>query len=417
MAWTTIRLEVTTPLFNGGAGGDAGFRVPSLRGALRFWFRTLAGVGVGANIDALAELERRVFGGTDAQSPVKMRIAQQPQIVEAGPGGVKANWCNDPQGGGQWISYLLGQGLGSSEKNAKSKSQRDYLVIRSFISPGEPVAVDIRFGDPEVAAVVLGSLWLMCTFGGLGARVRRGFGGLRIVDVDGELPAPWTREHLLTPNLDDLAGIKRLDPAVMPVDCLSILATIARRREPVSFCVNGSSPNTKALYPTLGVGNTNVGLSGRLFESWAEVLAYAGEQFRWFRAGKDTPGVRYQPEIKTSEWEAVVTSPRESTNRFGLGALGLPINFKKDCIVNARGPGGEELRRASPLWLRPVGTGGEWKLLSVAFTGQFLPKDVEVRLQGRIDKRLCVKNDDLTERTNRWIKQLRAGATFVRSST
>ena len=53
MAWTTLTLQVTTPLFNGGADPDgaagfrpdqeSGIRVASIRGAMRFWFRALAG--------------------------------------------------------------------------------------------------------------------------------------------------------------------------------------------------------------------------------------------------------------------------------------------------------------------------------------------------------------------------------------
>jgi CRISPR/Cas system CMR-associated protein Cmr1 (group 7 of RAMP superfamily) len=47
MTWTTLTLQVTTPLFNGGADPDgsagfrpereAGVRVASIRGAMRFW--------------------------------------------------------------------------------------------------------------------------------------------------------------------------------------------------------------------------------------------------------------------------------------------------------------------------------------------------------------------------------------------
>jgi CRISPR-associated protein Cmr1 len=73
MAWTTIHLEVTTPLFNGGAEHkdeelqgaerrDSELRVPSLRGAMRFWFRALAGMALGPDLDALARAEAAVFG-------------------------------------------------------------------------------------------------------------------------------------------------------------------------------------------------------------------------------------------------------------------------------------------------------------------------------------------------------------------
>ena len=41
MSWITLRLRVTTPLFNG--HDDEPLRVSSLRGAMRYWFRALAG--------------------------------------------------------------------------------------------------------------------------------------------------------------------------------------------------------------------------------------------------------------------------------------------------------------------------------------------------------------------------------------
>src|SRR5580692_708432 len=101
MTWTTLTLQVTTPLFNGGADPDgsagfrpdpeAGIRVASVRGAMRFWFRALAGVLTGPDLPLLAALERRVFGGASddrqdagsAASPVLLRIPRQPAVVPA----------------------------------------------------------------------------------------------------------------------------------------------------------------------------------------------------------------------------------------------------------------------------------------------------------------------------------------------
>jgi hypothetical protein len=55
-----------------------------------------------------------------------------------------------------------------------------------------------------------------------------------------------------------------------------------------------------------------------------------------------------------------------------LGALGLPVNYKDGYVVNAEHRN-EKLRRASPLWLRPVGGATGWRLFSFAFLGDFLP--------------------------------------------
>ena len=70
--WITLTLEVTTPLFNGGADPDgtagfrpaaeAGVRVASLRGAMRYWFRALAGTIAGPDLALLARMEEAVFG-------------------------------------------------------------------------------------------------------------------------------------------------------------------------------------------------------------------------------------------------------------------------------------------------------------------------------------------------------------------
>src|SRR5256885_390570 len=119
MPWTTLHLQVTTPIFNSGAEGDAGLRVPSLRGAMRFWFRALAGMAVGNDLSRLAALERHVFGATSHASPVKLRLATQPIVAPLG----QPAWCRGEDG--RWITYLLGQGLWDMRKREVSKRYVD----------------------------------------------------------------------------------------------------------------------------------------------------------------------------------------------------------------------------------------------------------------------------------------------------
>ena len=123
----------------------------------------------------------------------------------------------------------------------------------------------------------------------------------------------------------------------------------------------------------------------------------------------------YQPKIKTREWLNVVHGAKR--NNFHLGGLGLPIVFKKDIEVHANSDTGEEvekLRRASPLWLRAVGEGDEWRLFSFAFLDEFLPKDrsVSVNLwlgEGNSksqDRRLDVTTEDSHTWVRRWVKKM-----------
>jgi CRISPR-associated protein Cmr1 len=67
----SFELEVITPLFLGGADGRTPeLRPPSIRGAMRFWFRAMMGGLIGNNLDQLSKLETQIFGGTreDAQA-------------------------------------------------------------------------------------------------------------------------------------------------------------------------------------------------------------------------------------------------------------------------------------------------------------------------------------------------------------
>src|SRR5215211_1508287 len=130
--WTTLEMAVATPLFNNGVEGDAGVRVPSLRGAMRFWFRTLAGIGVGADLEALAKLEAAVFGDTQSSSPVAFRIPKPPPTVSPG----KPEWCDNSGGLGQWRVYLMGQGLAEMSRNEATR-RYDSKVTRHYVAAGE----------------------------------------------------------------------------------------------------------------------------------------------------------------------------------------------------------------------------------------------------------------------------------------
>jgi hypothetical protein len=417
VGWTTLHLEVTTPLFNGGAdpsgegppgGADrTGVRVPSLRDAMRFWFRALAGLAVGPELRLLAAVERQVLGSTDATSPVKLRIPAQPPLSSPG----RPDFIQGPLG--RWVGYLLGQGL------APLKEGRPY-VSRRYVVPGKRFDLQIRItGKQDDAALVIASLWLLCAYGGLGARPRRGFGGLRILGATGPLPTPWDGESVRTPGLGHYERLTWLWPDYPVGACMRQLKNLIEAHDG-RFNPTHAWMAKPPTYPVLSKTHTIAGTSGGgTFRQWPDVLAHAGEQLRWFRASRDHPEVRYHPKIKTPEWTEVVTGPGD---HFGLGALGLPVVYK-DRVVNAdygRGSNAEPpLRRASPLWLRPVGdnrTG--WRLLSYAFLGEFLPSEgaeplsVHIWRAGQRGKPVTVTDDDIVERTTKWIATMREDKSF-----
>ena len=429
--WTSLHLQVTTPLFN--AGGDqtgSGVRVPSLRGAMRFWFRALAGTVAGRDLGLLARMEQAVFGSAQAPSPVKMRIRTQPKVTRdreprfvqglparpgQGPAGhsrqrAAASAGRPSRDDGKWIIYLLGQGLADAAERT---------LRRDFVEPGKGVDVDFRLsGNEAVDTLALASLWLLCAYGGLGSRSRRGFGGLVITGADGELPGDWTAASILTPGLDHFEQLTCLWPAdrmTMWQYCLTDLPGVN-----VTVPDSDETWTSRPSYPVLSRQWTRAALRpGNTESDWTKVLGYAGEQYRWFRAQEDTPGVPYRPQIKTPEWRNVTG---RGDDRFALGSLGLPIVFKKKGPtvhadqVSAGRPA--LLRRASPLWLRPVvGDGQRWKLFSFAFQGAFLPEDAAVHVWpdgARQGRKVTVTSDNLVARTNAWIDGMRAGTDFIR---
>ena len=415
MTWTTLRLTVTTPLFNGGGTNDeagdpdgTGVRVSSLRGAMRFWFRALAAAITGPDLRLLARLERTVFGSTGAASPVRLRIPRQPPLTATTADhsflprrGAKSDEIrNHP---GRWIVYLLGQGHGDL---------RNCTLTRPYVAPGEGFELKLWFGpDADRAALALASLWMTCAYGGLGARVRRGFGGLRIVGAEGPLPAPWTPDSVLSPPLSHYTALTRLWPTGPLNACMSCLVRMAKSDKHVADGKARLAPDAWDLppFPMLSRKHTRAGASGgEPFADWSDVASHAGEQLRRFRASSEHPEVahRYSPPRKTPEWTNVVLE--DNDDWFPLGALGLPVHFKDGYRVNAERKG-EPLRRASTLWLRPVGDDTGWRLFSFAFLGSFLsgPRAPNVQLRGgREPRTLRVRDDDATLLAETWIPRL-----------
>ncbi len=153
----SFELEVVTPLFLGGADGKtAELRPPSIRGAMRFWFRAMMGRIVGGDIKAMKELEADVFGDTDKASSVILRL-----------GNVNLNKDS--------YNPLPHKSTGFKFEGFKPDQKFNLtLSVRS--------SKDVQ--NLEIAVM---SFLLLVNLGGIGKRSRRGFGSLRILKFDGEL--------------------------------------------------------------------------------------------------------------------------------------------------------------------------------------------------------------------------------------
>lgn len=166
-----LKMEVVTPLYMRGQDSSENpldaFRVPSLRGLARFWFRALMGGVIGntsQNLDCIERLEGQVFGSTEQASLVQFRLEGIPRSRR-----------------------------GVIDRKSSGMSDMNYLAFslwdRPAVPPGESIVlvINVRPGvqgdiSQNGLGIVLGSLWLLTHLGGLGARSRRGFGSIAVVN-------------------------------------------------------------------------------------------------------------------------------------------------------------------------------------------------------------------------------------------
>lgn len=325
-------LEVVSPMFIGGAeprAGDPaaeGLRVPSLRGALRYWFRALLGA---PSLDVLAPEEAALFGSAERPSPLVLRIEPLGRVRavswdavkrEGGPPLRVSGGASGFQASG--IGYLgdvaLRQTRGDLPRRALPAGVRYRAVLRwrRRTPPG-----------PEERDRLAATLWLLSRLGALGTRARRGFGAIQVAAVQ----APGFLE-----------GSLRTLP--LPVGARSpaeLVEELERGGQQIRRLRLASGPVGD--YPNLSVCEVRV-LDGRAFRGWAEALEYVGGQYRAFRMQR--PLARRIP-------------------------FGLPIP--------QRGGGPPPVdglkRRASPLRFRPVKLAtGDCALLVVLFEDRLFPR-------------------------------------------
>lgn len=149
----TFTCETITPMFLAGADGKTPeLRAPSIKGALRFWWRALNGH---LDLGTLKEREGKIFGSTEQQSRVIIRVLQP-------------------------LNYEKIEAAMLPHK----KTKRDQSWTPCF---GERQSFKVQFSLPKDYLSEIKKLFILTTIlGGFGKRSRRGFGSVRIMAIDEE---------------------------------------------------------------------------------------------------------------------------------------------------------------------------------------------------------------------------------------
>lgn len=168
-----VVLKFVTPAFIAGYDNrnSAEFRISSLKGLLRFWWRAYQNF---SDTTELYDNESRIFGNTERRSKVSISLRSSQQLRTE-----QLSNLAPP------IGYL-GYGPIIYDNNT-----RLFKTARPCISSNQVVELQFNFNsDKDEMISVYNALWLLTHLGGIGSRSRRGFGSMQcsiVKDTDSEL--------------------------------------------------------------------------------------------------------------------------------------------------------------------------------------------------------------------------------------
>lgn len=188
--WHEYRVTTITPLYGGGV--EAGkpdvempIRAAAIRGQLRFWWRLLNRKNYSTS-QALFAAERAIWGGMsekdeDNSSKVRLRIKMlsSPQTKPCAnyqKNEATGRYKGTPKFDRDIHSYALFPGQGKLAKGGHSIEKEPADVI----NPGLRFLLSIHCEDELRGNEILRVLRWWASFGGVGARTRRGLGSVKV---------------------------------------------------------------------------------------------------------------------------------------------------------------------------------------------------------------------------------------------
>lgn len=182
MEQITFTCETITPMFLAGADGQTPeLRPPSIKGALRFWWRALNGH---LDLESLKKQEGEIFGDTSRRSKVIIQVAYNNAELEEK---LKVNVPGFSRETMHILNYLS---YGTK--------------ARGFID--EDLKFDIKLSfqrtlDEASKQSVLTAFKAFAAFGNLGMKMRNGFGSFRVLNE--QIDAKELFDRIMTNTKDE----------------------------------------------------------------------------------------------------------------------------------------------------------------------------------------------------------------------
>lgn len=321
-----VTYRVVTPLFCAAVDQkDASeLRLPSFKGVIRYWWRTLAWSRYDGDFGVLRQREDRLFGSPNGgQSRVlllRLTPATETETVASGTVlSVSATSRRVVGDGARYLGYGLMESFGSSRKATRA-GQLQRACLRSPFD--FTVQMRVRGLDDHGLESLTDALIALGTLGGMGARSRRGYGSLALqslrVDDQETWPAPTSAVELS----ERIAALRHGGANALPV-------FTAMSKEARHILVSGDAENPVELLELVGRELVR-------FRSWGHEGTVLGEQSQ--RNFED-------------DHDLMKKDRRQRKDHPRRIAFGLPHNYGKHDDQQVRPWDNELDRRASPLFI------------------------------------------------------------------
>ena len=198
-------LKLVTPAFLAGADQkreDCDLRPATLRGLLRWWWRTMHAAHL--DRDTLKRLETAVWGDAESGSPVRIAVdstgGHAPSLYDHKDGFQPKQDFKRQNDLGKPLNKKTTQGLFYAsygmDDDRKTNKKRWYRPAemqwsvridarRGWLLPKDDHERPIEITPANLLRQAVASLWLLCRFGGVGSKGRKGFGSFEDIQIAG----------------------------------------------------------------------------------------------------------------------------------------------------------------------------------------------------------------------------------------
>jgi len=354
--------KVITPLFMGGANQQAELRTQSINGLFRWWFRV-----VGGSI----EDEKRLFGWAGEKSNqglVRIFIKDFDKLQKD-----KFSKEFDNKGkvrqdrGINYIGFSLDQRFNENQDRPR----------REYIKENQTFEIKISFhpkANEEDIKKFFCALWLAFNLGNFGSRSRRGFGSIKIENIQGQFPNNFNLQFKPQNSIDkwlknQLYYIKNLNfwqrrngiPYLF--ENFEIYQIQKDKFSNWEKWKNEVQKGRQGKYLKNSWGGNNV-------NNWKDLLDFMGFLLMAYRSYR-------MPDYDNAK--KILQGIRVNNPTFERAIFGIPLNFyfsslEKGDMVHLK-LRDDTLRRASPLMIKIIQSESGYEGLFIVMKSTFIPNN------------------------------------------